>query len=142
MTGPADLYRYQALLLPWAVSGTRTLADAIRSGSWGLSWHDGDTFCAHVDMGVRGFDLLHVRPAGYNSPEINTLATRAAATVARDYAASLVDTGGIVYLDSISFQASSEEDNFGRMLAVVTLADGRDLATLMIESGNAVPDPD
>lgn len=131
-TTDADLFKYRARLRPWGLHGLDT---------WdvtGSSWHDGDTFNAIVSMGARGYDLFHIRPAGYDAPELEG-ATKPAAIKARDYAASLVDTGGIVYLDSQAFWASHEEDNFARMLARVTLPDGRDLTELMIGSGHAVP---
>lgn len=140
MTGSEDLYKFQGVLLPWAVTGSKSLSEAITSGKWGTAWHDGDTFNVHLDRALRGYDIIHVRPAGYNAPEI-TGVTKPAGEAATTYARSLVETGGIVYLDSLSFSATDEEDHFGRMLAFVTLADGRDLATLMIQSGHAVPDP-
>lgn len=132
-TGPGDLYRYRALLLPWTVRGLTTWAGT------GTAWHDGDTFNALVDLGLHGLSLTHVRCAGYNAPELSS-PTRQAGAHARDYASNLVDTGSIVYLDSLDFEATWEEDSFGRMLAAVTLDDGRDLAALMIEAGQAVRD--
>lgn len=134
MSDPAEcLYHYKALLLPWTVHG---LEDFTR---FGTSWHDGDTCNVLVSTGMHGYELIHLRPAGYNAPETNG-DTKAAGDAARAYVAGLVDTGGIVYVNSIEF-THDQEGSFGRMLGVVTLADGRDLATLMIESGHAVPDP-
>lgn len=125
MTTSADLYRYQATLVPWNTSAT-------------TAWHDGDTFNASVDLGCRVHWVGHVRCAGYNAPEVEGAGKEAGETAAT-FVRSLVDTGGVVYLDSQAFEPD-EEDDFGRMLAVVTLADGRNLATLMIDSGNAVVD--
>lgn len=140
MTGPADLYKYEALLLPWDVRGLRSLAAYFlnRTETPASAWHDGDTFNALVSRGEHDYGLMHIRTAGYNAPELKTGQPGADATT---FARSLVETGEIVYLDSIAFVPADEEDDFGRMLGFVTLADGRDLATVMIDSGNAVADP-
>jgi micrococcal nuclease len=118
MTGPTDLYRYQATV---------------------VSWHDGDTFKADVDRGGHDHWHISVRPAGYNSPEVYGT-TKPAGLAATAYVQTLAPAGSTVYLNSLAFERSDEEDSFGRMLAEVTLADGRDLATLMIDAGYAVPD--
>lgn len=119
MTGPADLYRYQATV---------------------VSWHDGDTAKVDVDLGCRVHWQGSLRCAGYNAPEI-TGTTKAAGLAATAYVERLCPAGATVYLDSLAFEHGSNEDDFGRMLAAVTLSDGRDLAELMIQSGHAVPDP-
>lgn len=118
MTGPADLYRYSAQVQRWI---------------------DGDTFVGLVDLGLRVHWQGSVRTAGDNAPEVKG-ATKAAGDAATAYVEQLCPVGSTVYLNSVAFEPS-EEDNFGRMLAFVTLDDGRDLATLMIQSGHAVPDP-
>lgn len=133
MTGPNDLYKYKALLIPWNARGLETLNFS------GTSWHDGDTFNALVSGGLHNYSLIHIRCAGYNAPEI-TGTTKVAGEASANYVRSLVDTGQIVYLDSLAFTSTDEEDNFGRMLAKVTLADGRDLSQLMIDSSHAVID--
>lgn len=97
-------------------------------GVTGSSWHDGDTFNALVSRGGRDYWMVHVRTAGYDAAELETGQPGLDATVR---ARSLVDSGGIVYLDSLEFTTSNQEDSFGRMLAHVTLADGRLLSTLM-----------
>lgn len=132
LTGPSSLYKFKALLLPWAVRGLETL------NLVGTAWHDGDTFNALVSAGRHDYAITHIRCAGYNAPELKT---GQPGTDATEYARSLVETGQIVYLDSIQFIATDEEDDFGRMLAVVTLPDGRDLATWMIQTGHAAPVP-
>ncbi len=135
MTDSTDLFKYQALLLPWNVRGLKTLFT--ESGS---AWHDGDTFNAFVDLGLRGYQMIHIRPAGYDAPEVYG-ATKDAGLVAAAFARTLAEVGDVVYIDSIDFAAANEEDDFARMLGFVTLPDGRDLAQVMVESGNAVPDP-
>lgn len=125
MVVPA-LYQYKARLLPWVTRGLETL------GLPGSSWHDGDTFNALVSRGGRDYWMVHVRCAGYDAPEMKT---GQPATAALEYVRSLVDTDGIVYLDSVEF--TDQEDSFGRMLAHVMLQDGRLLSTIMHEQGHA-----
>jgi endonuclease YncB( thermonuclease family) len=139
MTGPSELFHYKALLIPWQVDGLTAL------GKWGMgdltgsTWHDGDTCNAIVDRGGDDWWPIHIRCAGYDSAEINKLATRAQAILDRQAVQSQVETGGVVYLNSLAFAASHNMDDFGRMLAFVTLANGDDLATFMINSGHGVP---
>lgn len=118
MTGPADLYRYKATV---------------------LAIHDGDTFTVDVDLGVRVHWQGSLRCAGYNAPEVYG-PSKAKGLEATAYVKTLVPIGSTAYLDSLAFQPD-EEDNFGRMLGAVTLADGTDLATAMIDAGHAVADP-
>jgi endonuclease YncB( thermonuclease family) len=129
MISHGDLYHYRAKLIQW------------RGEVPGQAWHDGDTFAADVDLGARIHMQVHVRCAGYNSPEVNKLATRQAGLVAKAYAGMLVPFASVVYLDSLAFEHSDELDDFGRMLARVWLIDGGDLAELMVTAGMAIPDP-
>jgi endonuclease YncB( thermonuclease family) len=127
MTGAADLYKYKAILLPWNV---RSVEDLIPTYPVAVSaWHDGDTFNCMVSRGEHDYLMTHVRCAGYNAPELRSGKPGADAAI---YARSLVEAGGIVYLDSLAFSNSDQEDSFGRMLAKVTLKDGRDLSELML----------
>lgn len=125
MTSAADLYRYRAVVVPWVERGP-------------TGWHDGDTFAADVDLGVRVHWLGRVRCAGYDAPEV-TGSTRLAGLVSRAYANTLVPLGAVVFLNSLAFEGSAGLDSFGRILAHVTLADGRDLAAAMVEAGQGVP---
>lgn len=137
MTGPGDLYKFRGVLIPWKPA--KPWATPPQAPST-YSWHDGDTFAADVDQGLRHHAHVRVRCAGYNSPELEG-STLVAAQIATAYAASLAPLGSYVYLDSLAFEPSDEEDSFGRMLAVVTLPDGRDLAGLMLAAGQGVPKP-
>lgn len=118
MTAPADLYRYQAVV---------------------ESWHDGDTAHVDVDLGCHTHWHGSLRCAGYNAPEVYG-SSKQAGLAATAYVEGLCPAGSTVYLNSVAF-GPDEEDNFGRMLAFVTLEDGTDLATAMIATGHAVPDP-
>ena len=136
MTGPEDLYRFEAMLLPWKVRGLSTLA---AYGLTGTAWHDGDTCNIIVSKGLFSYDIIHLRCAGYNSAEV-TGATKPQGLADADYARSLADTQETIYVNSLAFTAGNEEDNFARMLGYVTLDDGLDLATTMINAGHGVPD--
>lgn len=118
MTSAADLYRYQATIIRWV---------------------DGDTAKVDVDLGCRVHWQGSLRCAGYNAPEITGPSKKAGQQATR-YVEVQCIPGSTVYLNSVAF-VPDETDDFGRMLAFVTLPDGRDLATLMIQSGHAVPDP-
>lgn len=135
MTTAPALFNTRALLVPWTV---RDITDLW--GATGTSFHDGDTFNALIDRGEGDLLLTHVRPAGYNAPEVYG-DTKPAGEAAAAYVRTLVDTGAMVTIDSAQFVDSHEEDDFGRVLGAVTLADGRDLCSLMIDSGHAVADP-
>lgn len=119
MTSAADLYRYAATVL-------RII--------------DGDTVAASVDLGCRVHWQGSVRCAGFDAPEVHG-DTKPAGDRATRYLQAQCPVGSTVYLNSLAFEPNSEQDSFGRMLAIVTLPDGRDLATLMIQSGHAVPYP-
>jgi micrococcal nuclease len=95
-----------------------------------LSIHDGDTLTVQADLGwYIQIMALHVRVAHINSPELTTPKGKKA----RDYLRGILKIGDVVTLTSHSLE------KYGRTLGSVTLPDGRDLATLMVESGNAVP---
>jgi micrococcal nuclease len=93
------------------------------------SWHDGDTVTV-----VRGawpgvtLEGERVRVEGMNAPEL----AAAGGAAARDYAASLAPPGSMVVL------TATHQEKYGRLLARVTLPDGRDLSQVMIDTGHAV----
>ena len=118
MTTAADLYRYQATVTRWV---------------------DGDTAKVDVDLGCHVHWRGSLRCAGYNAPEVRG-DTKQAGLLATAEVERLCPVGSTVYLDSLAFEHGDEEDDFGRMLGEVTLADGRDLAELMIAGGYAVVD--
>jgi len=94
--------------------------------------HDGDTINIRLDL---GFDLTvytRVRVFGINSPELSN----AAGVVARDYARTLLPVGAAVLVVSHGWDKYG-----GRIDGDVTLADGRDFAQAMVETGHATPYP-
>jgi endonuclease YncB( thermonuclease family) len=92
--------------------------------------HDGDTVNIQLDV---GFDLTiytRVRIAGINAPELSTQAGKDA----RDFARTLLAKG-----DPVSVMSYGWDKYGGRIDGAVTLADGRDFATLMLDAGHAKP---
>ena len=90
---------------------------------------DGDTFRAAIDLGFRISLTAPIRIRGIQAPELPT----DAGVDAKNYLARLLPAGTIVTL------TSRRLDLHGRAEAEVELPDGRDLATLLIESGRALP---
>jgi endonuclease YncB( thermonuclease family) len=106
-----------------------------------LDWHDGDTCHVDLDLGF-GFALLAFNPIsnrpwiscrifGINAPELKTGEPGKAAT---DHALSLCPPGTIVAVLSHGWDKYG-----GRFDATITLPDGRDFATEMLQAGHAVP---
>ena len=91
--------------------------------------HDGDTVTLVIDL---GWDLTlkgRCRVYGINAPELSTKEGQAA----RDYARVLLPLGEVVRV------LSHDWDKYGgRFDGDLTLPDGRDFATLMVESGHAI----
>ena len=106
-----------------------------------VDWHDGDTAHIDVDLGfahlaaaytLDGHPQLSCRIFGINAPELDTDAGEAALA----YVQQLCPNGTLVQVVSHSWDKYG-----GRWDGSITLPDGRDLATLMIDSGHAVADP-
>jgi endonuclease YncB( thermonuclease family) len=101
--------------------------------------HDGDTLTLSVDLGfdhlISGLDFdgrtrLSCRIFGINAPELATQAGKDALA----YALTLIKPADRCQVVSHGW------DKFGgRFDGTVTLSDGRDFATLMLQSGHAVP---
>lgn len=90
---------------------------------------DGDTVYCKLDL---GFDLTvyaRCRVFGINAPELRT----AEGNAARDFATSLLPVG-----TNVGVLSHGWDKYGGRIDATVTLPDGRDLATIMLEAGQAV----
>lgn len=91
---------------------------------------DGDTFVARVDHGCNIQSIREVRLKGINCPELK--GPNSAAGQAARYAAEQLLRTGPVDIESHAW------DKYRRLEAVVKLSDGRDLATVLVESGHAV----
>lgn len=90
---------------------------------------DGDTVVVHMEV-MPKFMLheAHVRVQGINAPEMNTQAGRDALV----YAKNLLPENSVITL------TMNDTDKYGRMLARVTMTDGRDFGAVMIAAGQAV----
>lgn len=101
--------------------------------------HDGDTIYFDIDLGFGHFILSHdfqgkpwlaCRVHGINAPELRTRAGKQALV----YAQTLLKPGDLCSVLSYGWDKYG-----GRFDGEVTLPDGRDFGTVMIETGHAVP---
>ncbi len=88
---------------------------------------DGDTLKCDIDLGFKVSMRANVRVLGCNSAELPT----PAGVLALNFTRGLIAPGDVLTLDS------KRLDLYGRAEAVVTLADGSDLATRLIGAGHA-----
>lgn len=91
--------------------------------------HDGDTATFDLDLGWFLTYRQHVRVAHINAPELATPAGKISALRVRQ----LLPVGTPVIIDSLGL------DKYGRSLATITLPDGQDLGTIMLQENLAVP---
>lgn len=93
---------------------------------------DGDTFGANIPLGWNaGLVNVRVRIDKINAPENSTPEGQAAT----EFIQGLVSVGDVLTITSAG--SLGRLDNYGRVLADVTLKDGRDWGQVMLESGNA-----
>ena len=105
-----------------------------------LRWLDGDTCEVDVNLIDLGFKIRMqdtVRVYGINAPEIHSTdpKEKAAGEAAKLFAEGLAPVGSTVEIQT----AKANKEKFGRWLAVITIADGRDFAHDMIAAGHAKP---
>lgn len=98
-----------------------------------VSIHDGDTITVVLDLGWRISYTSSIRLYGINAPELST----PDGVAARDYVRTLIAPGD--QLTVVSHRLLGATEKYGRVLASVSIPGGRDLSTLMIDSGHAVP---
>ena len=103
-----------------------------------LDWLDGDTAKVNLDLGFQISLNRPLRVYGINCPEVHTadVAEKVRGIAARAYAATLCPVGSKVVVSTI--KVKDESDKYGRILGKVTLSDGHDYATAMIEAGHAL----
>lgn len=97
-----------------------------------VSVHDGDTATLAVNIGFGVTVTYPCRIWGINAPELNEQAGKDA----RDYADTLLHPG-----DAVSVLSHGWDKYAPRFDGQITLPDGRDFGTLMIQSGHAVAYP-
>jgi endonuclease YncB( thermonuclease family) len=92
--------------------------------------HDGDTIYGDLDQGLGVWNHgaspngMGLRIAGINAREL----ADPGGVEARDYLADLVPVGTLMWVDSLAWDKYA-----GRIDVNVTLPDGRDLATVLVE---------
>ena len=92
---------------------------------------DGDTYLLDVDLGFYVTTAQRIRLRGVDTPEV-VGETRAAGLAAKTYAESLL-TG-----QQLTISSHKDERSFERWVADVALPDGRSVAQLLVEAGQAV----
>jgi len=101
---------------------------------------DGDTIVGKLDKGRNNFDEeVHIRMLGIQAPEISKAKTaeeRVRGYEAKNFLTDLVLGKGVI----VKTVKADDDDNFGRMLAIVYLPekDDLDVNQYMIDSGHAV----
>ena len=103
--------------------------------------YDGDTICAHVDLGFGFYCAATFRLAGIDAAEIKSTdpAKRSNAMTARDRVRTLLPVGVEFTLRSIKDRSGkNRREKFGRYLCHVVLNDGTDLNALLVSEGLAV----
>ena len=94
---------------------------------------DADTIVVTADLGWRINYKTSVRLFGINAPELNTAAGQAAL----HFVQAILQPGDEITL--VSHKLLGQTEKYGRVLASITLPDGRDLSTLLLQSDHAVP---
>lgn len=102
---------------------------------------DGDTVDAMLDVGAQDYPYRTLRLLaqvdgallGVNAPEKNRAETKAAGLAAMAWTVEQVPPGAQVLV-----QTETDPDSFGRLLACIRLADGRDLGASLVAAGHGV----
>lgn len=94
---------------------------------------DADTMIVLCDLGWRISLKTSVRLFGVNAPELNTAEGQAAL----HFVQAVLQPGDEINL--VSHKLLGNTDKYGRVLASITLPDGRDLSTMLLQSDHAVP---
>lgn len=92
---------------------------------------DGDTYLLDIDLGFWVHTAQRIRLRGVNAPEI-TGPEKQKGLVAKAAAEALISQS-----QPVTITTHKDERSFERWVADVTLADGRNLATVMVEQGQA-----
>jgi endonuclease YncB( thermonuclease family) len=100
---------------------------------------DGDTFDVVIDRGFDDYSQKRIRLAHVDTPELRSRdeAERAQAQKARDYAAATMagaTEGFKLKVQSLVTRKGDERRTFGRYVAVITLPNGEDLATKIVDA--------
>jgi endonuclease YncB( thermonuclease family) len=104
-----------------------------------LDVHDGDTLTVGIVVGDKHY-RQPLRVMGMDTPEVSLRGGTSALHVAagkrvRDEVAELLRSYG----NQVFITAAATPDKYGRLLAAVTLLDGRHLGSLLVEVGYGLP---
>jgi len=94
---------------------------------------DADTIVVRADLGWRISLKTSVRLFGCNAPVVGSAEGQAAL----HFVTALLQPGDEVTL--VSHKLLGSTDKYGRVLASITLPDGRDLSTLLLQGDYATP---
>ena len=111
---------------------------------------DGDTFDVAIDLGFNIAIKERVRVYGINCPESRSsdAGEKKAGIAAQDFALDVLASpnpgterplgfGRPLVFQDVMLKTVKSNEKFGRYLATVTLCDGSDFGTLMIQHGHA-----
>lgn len=92
--------------------------------------HDGDTLTVSIDLGFSvTLENEHLRLYGLDAPELSSPAGKTSA----EYAQSILPSGTPIMVRTIK----DKKEKYGRYLAIVFLADGRNFNEMLIATGMA-----
>jgi endonuclease YncB( thermonuclease family) len=95
---------------------------------------DGDTYDFLVDVSFNQYAYQVIRLADIDTPETNRKESREAGLAALWFVRELMPVGSRVALHT-----QKDPDSFGRFIAHIQLADGRDLGQEILDAGHGVP---
>lgn len=98
---------------------------------------DGDTIDVLIDLGLKIYTATRLRIRGIDTPELRDrdLLERTKAQAAANRVLELAPVGSDIVIET----HKDKRGKFGRYLADVTLADGRDLGAVLVAEGHARP---
>ena len=100
-------------------------------------WLDGDTVSLVVDLGFHVSLKINARVHGINASELHAAdgVEKIKGMAALEHARRLAPEGTVV---KVASSKTADHEKFGRWLAVITLANGKDFAAEMTGAGHAV----
>ena len=97
--------------------------------------HDGDTVRVCLDLGFGLYQVINLRIRDLHCPELHG-SDRVQGEAARDYAKGLLPVFSSVRVRTYRTAGGHAVKSFDRYIADLTLADGRDFASLMVAAGH------
>ncbi len=104
---------------------------------------DGDTFVVRLDLGMSVYADHTIRLHGIDAPERSDddrwADARFRAGALMTFVGSKITDWPLLVSTSQTPAGTDMREKYGRLLARITLADGRDLATVLLQEGHALP---